>query len=389
LNNKIVFLVESQFNKRDYDRFGIEVLLNNGFDVYVWDFTPFIRERIYQSVKISDPCSYKKLRQFYTFEDAKTSLLKLDKCAAIICLIGYNFDTLKIYRVLGKTKIKYGTFVSNAIPPPVTQNYHMLRKVLRLKVKNILRSSVLRIPFQYLGVCPVNFLLAGGSESKHGHSYPTNVETKIVWAHSLDYDIYLEEEKKSFCFQQGMGVFLDEYFPFHPDNLYRGIATPITPEVYYSQLCKFFDLLENDYKVKISIAAHPRSNYEEHPDYYKGRTLIKGQTCHLIRNAEFVIAQSSTAINWAVLFKKPIIFITSNKLRCTVEGPYIESIAFLLNKKPINLDLIMNHEENVDWNHEMMVDHKAYDEYREAYIKTETSPERPYWEIVANFIKDN
>jgi hypothetical protein len=40
---KIIYLIESPFNKRDYERFGIETFIQDGFEVYVWDFTPFLR----------------------------------------------------------------------------------------------------------------------------------------------------------------------------------------------------------------------------------------------------------------------------------------------------------------------------------------------------------
>jgi len=39
---KVIFLVEAPFNQRDFKRFGIETLMQAGFDVWVWDFTPFL-----------------------------------------------------------------------------------------------------------------------------------------------------------------------------------------------------------------------------------------------------------------------------------------------------------------------------------------------------------
>jgi len=36
---RIIFLVEMKFNFRDYQRFGIEILQQNGFSVEVWDMT--------------------------------------------------------------------------------------------------------------------------------------------------------------------------------------------------------------------------------------------------------------------------------------------------------------------------------------------------------------
>ena len=44
---KIIFFIEAHFNQRDYNRFGIPVLLENGFEVEVWDFTPFLTNARY------------------------------------------------------------------------------------------------------------------------------------------------------------------------------------------------------------------------------------------------------------------------------------------------------------------------------------------------------
>jgi hypothetical protein len=32
---KIIYLIESPFNQRDYDRFGLEIIIHDGFEVYV------------------------------------------------------------------------------------------------------------------------------------------------------------------------------------------------------------------------------------------------------------------------------------------------------------------------------------------------------------------
>ena len=47
MNNKIIFIVESQFTKRDYNRFGIELLKKLGHQIEIWDLTPFLRPNLY------------------------------------------------------------------------------------------------------------------------------------------------------------------------------------------------------------------------------------------------------------------------------------------------------------------------------------------------------
>ena len=47
---KVIYIIETRFNKRDYDRFGIEILKKNGFEVEVWDFTPFLGSHEYRKM---------------------------------------------------------------------------------------------------------------------------------------------------------------------------------------------------------------------------------------------------------------------------------------------------------------------------------------------------
>jgi len=62
---KVIYLVESLFCKRDYERFGIDIMKENGFQVEVWDFTPFLYPGTDRKVEVKDPVPFKGLRTFY------------------------------------------------------------------------------------------------------------------------------------------------------------------------------------------------------------------------------------------------------------------------------------------------------------------------------------
>jgi len=55
---EIIFFIESPFNRRDYERFGIDLLKENGFQVRVWDFTPILYPEVYKRVKVPDPIDF-------------------------------------------------------------------------------------------------------------------------------------------------------------------------------------------------------------------------------------------------------------------------------------------------------------------------------------------
>ena len=94
-----------------------------------------------------------------------------------------------------------------------------------------------------------------------------------------------------------------------------------------------------------------------------------------------VVAHDSTAVNYAILYNKPIIFLTSDYIN-KYRFKHIHSAAKELGLKPINLNkkklkLISLDQFNKD----------KYNEYTFNYIKTFNSPEKKYWDIAINALE--
>ncbi|MFA4955707.1 MAG: hypothetical protein WC556_01875 [Candidatus Methanoperedens sp.] len=381
--NKIIFFIESPLNQRDYNRFGFELLKKNGFELEVWDFSLILYSKILKDIKIIEPIKNEKCYSFLTWKEAQSSILNLKPDCFIVCLISYQFESYNLYKALSKVKRPYCVFMANALPSIKIKRsvlyFNKLRKINLLKIINLL---FLQIPINYIGINPASIILAGGVKSTN-YNFPINKKTKTLWLHTLDYDIYLKDRNNLVQKDPNMGVFLDEYLPFHPDNILLGLSIPSTAEEYYPTLCKFFDFIEKKYNVQIVIAAHPRSNYSDNPDYFGGRPVFRGKTAELVKRSGFIITHSSTSINFAVLQHKPIIFVTSNRLNKNWKGLLIELMASQLGKKPINLDNPIS----IDWKKELSINEEVYMNYQENYIKKTGSEELPFWQIFANHIK--
>lgn len=389
---KIIFFVEVTFGKRDYERFGIEILIKNGLDVEIWDFTPILHPKGYNTYALPDPIKLDYYHVFQTKEDALSKIVTINQSCFVMNFIPYNVNALQIFRLISKKKIPYG-YRASAYPSvdSSVSSYNIFRKIfIKLKklesgdIELFLNYLLRKIPSKFFGVAPARMIMATGEKYKMDNRVPIGSSTEIVWGHTLDYDIYLKEKEEDVVQEeQRVAVFLDEYLPFHPDYVYCGLKPFSTPEEYYPLLCKFFNFLEKKYKIKIIIASHPRSHYEKHPDYFEGRPVIRGKTAELVNSAAFVVAHSSTSLNFAVLFKKPIIFTTTNSLMRSMQGPWIDTMAGLMGKRAINLD------ESVDINiaNELTIDEEKYRSYKNAYIKKDGTEELPFWQIVANRIK--
>lgn len=381
--NKIIFFITSPFNQRDYKRFGIEVLQSNGFDVEVWNFTPFLKPDVWENVKVPDPINWDKCISFSSLSDAKSIASNITSNTFIVCMIDYSFETFSVYKILSRNKLPYCVFMANAflLFNNGKKMSDLLHRIGNATFDKIIANLFIRIPYKWLGVRPATLILAGGSAST-SYKYPIDKKTETLWLHTLDYDIYLNELKNKVEIDDKLVVFLDEYLPFHPDLIHCGLSVPATSEEYYPNLCKFFDFIENKYNIHVVIAAHPRSKYEEHPDCFGGRPVIKGKTIELVRKSKIIVSHCSTAINFAVLFNKPIIFITSDRLKHSWMRNCIESMASMFGKKSFNLDNI----QLFDIKNEMLINDAAYKDYKQSYIKKDDSEDLPFWQILSNYI---
>ena len=397
---KIIYFVESLFCQRDFERFGIDIIKDNGFRVEIWDLTPFISPVTYNAIKVPDPIDYRKCNCRLFIEKAKIirEIKKLKQGTMIISIMPFDYEHYFLYRELSKQNIPYAFIITNAIPvykSSSTGNYffnknrfiQFARKIKRFNLKKTKRYIFNRVPSSLLMIQFPEFIFTGGYKSLINYKFPIGKKTKIIWGHTLDYDLYLKDFRrpsKIRLIKHKYIVFCDEYLPFHPEYIRNNIKPLIDSEIYYPAMCKFFYKVEKETGLKVIIAAHPRSKYEEHPDYFDGRKVIRGKTMELVRDSEFVLMHSSTSLNFAVLYYKPVVFFSMAKiLQAKNSRGGTQSFSSELNKGFINIDS----KYKIDWDRELKIDEKAYANYKEKYIKRNNSMEEYFWQIVADEIK--
>ena len=381
---KICIIISTPLEKRDYERFGIDILKKRDFVIFVLDLTGLLFSDYLKKYNPPDVVNYEnviKIRKLYELE----IFLKRNKDMLYIDFVRISFNTFKLFKLLKKYNIQYVSFYANCIPFS-SSNYknNFINKFFN-KFKELNRVNFLSKLRSFYILARLNetqsplMVLLGGERSKY-FLKSNEKKAEKVWIHSLDYDLYLKSKEKKQETKKYI-VFLDEYHPFHPDLILLGISIPfIDPKKYYDILNKLFDYLENKTKLKVIIAGHPRSRYDKHPDYFYGREVIKYKTIDLVRDSDLVVAHSSTSINFVVLFKKPLIICTTDELKKSIFGELISNFAYQLNKKVYNID----EEINFNVTHEMKVDVHIYNEYIKNYIKMPGTPNRLFWDIASD-----
>ena len=387
--NRIIQIVESPFDFRDYKRFGIEALKKSGFEVEVWDLSRILRPKVYSDGICPKIYECGELTVFCEKKEAFRRISELGVSDFVINFGSYGINSFWVYKALTKARAQYAVQMSGMLPllgPGETLSasyWKKLKKIFPPSFKHVSNVLVSRLSPKWFGIKPAKFILAGGEKCFVYH-YPVDRKnfTETLWTHAMDYDLYLEEHKRSVSErEEDIAVFLDEYLPFHPDRLYDGVQDLIGPEEYYPMLDSFFCRVEEALKLEVVIAASPRSDYGNNPSCFNGRRCIKGKTPELVRKSRLVMAHDSSSLTFANLFQKPVIFLTSKRLSRT--HPAIKRLANWFAKEPIFMDA----ESVIDWDFEVTVNKGRYEEYKRAFIKTDVSPEKPFWQIVAERLK--
>lgn len=393
---KIILATESPFTLRDYKRFGIEIFKSNNLDVEIWDLTRIIHPEY--NIAPPDPFSSGELKIFGVKNDVLRLVSKLDIEKTLVLNLNVGWlDRIWFYRVLTKYRVRFAVMALGILPTQhanaVTQTKKSIfKKLTAFKFScihsyfSVLKTRVMRrIPFKYFGVSAATYFLASGELSPGHYYFPVDKSTETIWLHALDYDLYLETNKKP-IFQEPLNkaIFLDAYMPYHPDFVLLGEKNPVTPEKYFSSLNSFFSKVEKRLNTKVEICAHPRADYSDKPDCFNGRKLYFGKTIECVRSAKFIIAHSSTSLYFAILYRKPVIFIVTEEMkRNKLLGVFVDILASWFGKNAINIDK----DYSIDWESELLVDEKRYEHFQTLFIKKADSREEFTWQILADRLR--
>ena len=377
---KLIFIFENFFIERDFDRFGIQFFLDNKIDVEVWDITEFCNKNFDRLVKPVDEAKGDYIKKFKNAHDIKIAFNNLKNTSLFAVYINININTLLIFRLLTKHKIKYFLHSGPLYSSPVWAKRSFLKRIKTFFNKSpadtleYFQNMLLRIFSPRLfGISYIPIYFKDNKAADNTISLKKKLigrSTKIIQSHHRDYDLYLKHRHKNNDDEKyrSDAVLIDQNFGFHNDQIRVGEV--MEPEKWYKSLKIFFDFLKNKYSIKTTFCAHPRSGGEMN-SLISGYPIIKNKTPQLVKNCSFVICQSTTAINFAVLFKKPMIFIY-NHIHMKIKNPKLNAgeavrrTASLFNKKPINIESLSD----FNLEKELKIDENSYDRYRTEYIKS-------------------
>jgi hypothetical protein len=402
--SRIVFLVETPFTIRDEERFGIKEYISNGFIVEVYDVQKVFNKKMYNTSQ--DSIINADYIKYINKKTELKNLLSVNSSDTVLILIAYQY--IALINILNTIEIDYILIYTNSIPNITWEKQNKISKKIKIIFNKIIDRNIINKIYQTLFyrlealilkfILNPKYILAGGKESISFLPEKLISKAKIIWVHTLDYDLYLKsnDSQKQNSFVDIFGnryneeelkdaiVFLDEYSPYHPDNEFQNIPYSDKPETYYPTIERFFNFLETSLNKKVVIAAHPRSEYRD-KNHFKSFPIIKNRTIDLVNLSSLNLLHSSTSINFVNLLNKPMIFFYTSSMTMKYKL-YTEVFAKWHSSKAIEIGS-STYFDSIEFP-TFVSDKKNYKSYKESFIKIGFSKEKFSWEIIIDeFLK--
>lgn len=331
--NKIVFFRYLPLTKKIVEDFCMADLAISGYSIEYWDITSlFFLDKNNVEEYRPDDSEVIKIRHIVNRRELK-HLIKINRDALFISLMTFDYRLLFIFRYFKVYKCKTAVFAF--WPMPIGSGETKKETIKRIRSYDFKRlcfsfSNRVLLPtalhFRYINY--YTYCFRGGEEGLKGIGFSNErclKNLKMYEVNYWDYDKFIKRELV--VSREPYIVFLDEYYPFHPDALMFGGST-VNADRYYDDMNNFFSAIEEFYGMPVVVAAHPKAlKYKEH-NYYNGRKVILNKTLELVSKSSLVLAHDSLSISFAIMCMKPLLFVNSHEIEKHLPNNYLEIIHF-------------------------------------------------------------
>lgn len=359
MKKKILILFPTPFTEFNYWKFEISKLENScKVKVIIHDLSNIlIKERFKQEWKTS---IYKKTLKFNSLYAWLKNFLnqKKENFLIINFIEATNFNSFiinLIVRISKHTIINYSPANIFRSIKPYKKNLNffferIIQHKLNIKVylfsfqKLLFNFFISKIRSQKTLILSNNF-----KKINFRHKDVSKNKLQKVDFNEYDYSNSLTYFKKKPSRNRYI-LYIDNGAPyFTGDAYFKGDSTSIpyfqNIEKYYTNLNNFFNELEKFFKAKIIVIPHPKyksnsSKIKSLNPFFNNRKVNNNFDAlpKLTSNCLFFIQKHSTAINFPIIFKRPVMLIYSSQQKLTREEKY--SLFYLgkkIGNKPVDI----------------------------------------------------
>lgn len=387
MKDLLYICVKNPFTQRDVERMGIEVL-EQRFEVRILDCTSWLMPKAHLT-RGASTMQRQNLHFIHSLRDLKDELRGTNGGFAIDYVGQFSVRAILLFNLLKSKGCKLIVMDSGAYPSPepIVGKRSIMEKVFCVLkhggLRQHLNARIIKLLLKCLPDQTPDYAFVSGTSWTADPRF--NTATKKISAHSFDYERYRQVRCAPKLLDREYAVYLDEDIAGHEDNAELGFDVPVTAGRFYSALSRFLGDFERVACLPVLVAGYPSSSVGAR-ERFDGRDVMFGKTAELVRNARVVFAHASTAISYAVLWRRPIVFLTTNEMDDSWYRPWVESSRKILNCPIANIDHDVPGPLNIEeWGR---IDESACKLYEETYLRSPDSLDDSLWSIFLNVKKD-
>lgn len=378
----IFYIHRFPFNREAYIRDEFDFLLSEGYNVKYLDISHLLKKKQFVTNYREDLKQH--ILYFSTQKEFNSFIGEKKDRSVIITDVGLLANSAWMYLPIFKNRIPYILF-ENSVLPKIKSTTKS--EVASSGLKRVSLAKVLNKPTQlgqlFLAKRTINYpnlIISSKPKLSSEKRSLCSKLTTIKKVASLDY-FAAEETVLNSLIDEPYVVFIDQYFVHHPDFKSNHIIDSFTAEQYYTELNNYLIAYENNNKIKVIVACHPRRSKEQESDFDKRFSLVYNQTANLVKFADLVLVHFSTAINYAVIFNKPFILLSSNLFTGGNIIPKIQMFATYFEKECINISDITS-DMKIATNINTHVDTNTYKKYYEMFVNPQNSVNKTFRKLI-------
>lgn len=394
---QIVVLLNQFLNQTNYKRFNVGYK-NKKIELIFWSLTPLLNKKVFKEYYSKDYGKISKKNYIYikSFSELFKNIKRLKKNTIFLNLAGKNFKLLflEFLLVLKKCiKIELAKeFFSLTDKKKYRNKYRDINTLLNFgivftisKALRYIYQKTLSKLYNFVEISPKYYFVNNEYSFKKFSDSQKKV-FKYTSNQVLQAKGYLKKKVKN-----NLIVYIDQEF----ENSFETKVTKnrfnlINKDKFLNCLNLIFKKIEIKNKTqKIIIASHFRRSKKNLFD--KDRKNYFNKTIDLIYNSKLVIAHNSTAINYAILFNKPILLLNFKVLDSIslINGKVTDSFADELKLKKLDIDLNYNYDfkkiKNLNFSNIKL---SKYNKYKTEYLsfKKNQNVSKSIWDCISSNI---
>lgn len=296
---RIIIICHEPLTVRIKSNFYIDEFINAGFDLEYWDLS----QAIYPGIMLIDQLDMPYVTKIDNLDALQKALDSEDiRNTIFIVEVNFSWNNRYVFKILsdkGCYTVRIDMYGNTVLKVPLKSK---LTDISLSRIPAILNRRIQQKRFDSF----IKKYNVKGFDKIYSSSLL--MEGRVPINHP-DYEAF----QKSLVIEPENNhiVFLDVFFPLHPDLVFMYRTQNVSAKCYQESLRAFFDKVEAKYNLPVVIAAHPKSNYGG--SEFGDREIIKGNTALLVRKAAMVFLHSSNSVSTVILNNKPFELITNTE----------------------------------------------------------------------------